>query len=329
LAYLDRDLNFVYVNNAHAGTIGNRPEELIGLNFFDFYPSEKNKAIFSQVRDTGEPLEVVDMPFDFPSQIEKGTTYWDWALVPVKDSADKVEGLVLSLFETTARKRAEREMLRLLEQTEKDAAIKGQLLREINHRVINNLIALRGLLLVEKQGTPKEGRSWTNVALDRVSGRVMGMLKAHEMLSNFEWAPLPLSDLTRQIVEQIFKTLGADERVNIEASDTHVMVSPRQVNSLALILNELATNTFKYGMTKQRGANISVQTEEDGRFLILRYRDDGPGYPEQILAGERVNVGLSLINDLVEGSLGGDLAISNDGGAVAVIRIRKELLSHT
>jgi PAS domain S-box-containing protein len=329
LAYLDRDFNFFCVNNAYASTMGNRPEEMIGLNLFEFYPNEKNKAICSQVRDMGEPIEAVDMPFEFPGQVNRGTTYWDWTLAPVKDSAGQVEGLVLSLFETTARKRAEQEMARLLEQTEKDAAIKGQLLREINHRVINNLIALRGLLLVEKRGTPKEGRLWTNIALDRVSDRVQGMLAAHELLSNFEWAPMPVADLARKIIGQIFKTCSAEERVFIEVSNARSMVSPRQVNSLALILNELATNTIKYGTTKRRRTNISVQTEEDGDFLILRYRDDGPGYPEQILAGERANVGLALINDLAEGSLGGNLTISNDKGSVAEIRIRKEPLSHT
>jgi len=52
-------------------------------------------------------VEFHDKPFVFPDQPQRGTTYWDWTLLPVKDEAGRVEGLVFSLFETTHRKQAE------------------------------------------------------------------------------------------------------------------------------------------------------------------------------------------------------------------------------
>jgi PAS domain S-box-containing protein len=107
LVYLDRDFFFVRVNAAYAATCGYRPEEMIGRNHFELYPHAENEAIFARVRDTGEPFEIRDKPFAFPDQPERGTTWWDWTLTPVKDAAGRVEGLVFSLFETTARKRAE------------------------------------------------------------------------------------------------------------------------------------------------------------------------------------------------------------------------------
>ncbi|EKD40581.1 MAG: PAS/PAC sensor signal transduction histidine kinase [uncultured bacterium] len=108
LVFLDRDFNFVRVNEAYAATCGYRPEEMIGKNHFDLYPHAENEAIFARVRDTGEPFEVHDKPFKFPDQPERGITYWDWTLSPVKDEAGEVTGLVFSLFETTRRKRAEK-----------------------------------------------------------------------------------------------------------------------------------------------------------------------------------------------------------------------------
>jgi len=107
LAYLDRDFLFVHVNAAYAATCGYRPEEMVGRNHFELYPNAENEAIFARVRDTGEPFEARDKPFAFPDQPERGTTYWDWTLIPVKDAAGRVEGLVFSLFETTAHKRTE------------------------------------------------------------------------------------------------------------------------------------------------------------------------------------------------------------------------------
>jgi len=108
LAYLDRDFNFVRVNHTYAASCDYRPEEMIGKNHFALYPHAENEAIFARVRDTGEPFEAHDKPFEFPDQPERGVTYWDWTLSPVKGETGGVTGLVFSLFETTSRKRAEK-----------------------------------------------------------------------------------------------------------------------------------------------------------------------------------------------------------------------------
>ncbi len=107
LVYLDSDFNFIHVNQAYAQTCGYRPEDMIGQNHFALYPNEENEAIFKRVRDSGESFEVYDKPFEFPDQPERGVTWWDWMLNPVKDQTGKVTGFVFSLIETTARKKAE------------------------------------------------------------------------------------------------------------------------------------------------------------------------------------------------------------------------------
>lgn len=110
LVYLDRDFNFVLVNETYAATCGYRPEEMIGKNHFALYPHPENEAIFARVRDTGEAIEVRDKPFEFPDQAERGVTYWDWTLRPVKDDTGNVTGLVFSLHETTERKKDEEKL---------------------------------------------------------------------------------------------------------------------------------------------------------------------------------------------------------------------------
>lgn len=110
LVYLDRDFNFVLVNETYAATCGYRPEEMIGKNHFALYPHPENEAIFARVRDTGQPFEVRDKPFEFPDQAERGVTYWDWTLRPVRDRDGSVTGLIFSLQETTERKRNEEKL---------------------------------------------------------------------------------------------------------------------------------------------------------------------------------------------------------------------------
>jgi PAS domain S-box-containing protein len=110
LVYLDRDFNFVKVNRAYAETCGYKPEEMVGKNHFALYPDRENEAIFRRVRDTGVVVQFKNKPFTFPDQPERGVTYWDWTLTPVKDNLCKVTGLVFSLVETTERKKAEKEI---------------------------------------------------------------------------------------------------------------------------------------------------------------------------------------------------------------------------
>jgi PAS domain S-box-containing protein len=107
LAYLDPQFNFVRVNSAYAEGAGFGEEELIGRNHFDLFPDDENQVIFEHVRDTGQPVAFQARAFTYYNQPELGTTYWDWTLVPVKDSQGQVEGLVLSLLDVTERVRAE------------------------------------------------------------------------------------------------------------------------------------------------------------------------------------------------------------------------------
>ncbi len=118
LAYLDLQFNFVYVNAAYAKGSGHTVQELIGRNHFALFPNAENQAIFERVRDTGEPVSYSAKPFEYADQPERGVTYWDWTLAPVKDMAGRVQGLLFSLLDVTDRKRAEQELLEAKEQLE-------------------------------------------------------------------------------------------------------------------------------------------------------------------------------------------------------------------
>ncbi len=107
MAYFDTDFNYVNMNSAYAKRSGHTTEELIGKNLFDRFPDEKNKAIFEQVRDTGKSVKLIDKPFKNPDNPERGFTYWDMTLDPVKDKAGNVQGLILSLVESTDRKKSD------------------------------------------------------------------------------------------------------------------------------------------------------------------------------------------------------------------------------
>lgn len=112
------------------------------------------------------------------------------------------------------------------------------------------------------------------------------------------------------------------------AVDLTVLPSPLKVESgqahhLAMVLNELVTNSAKHGMPDRQQGRIDITiAREDKEMIRLTFRDDGPGFPEAILAGDysKTSIGFDLINGIVKKSLRGTIAFSNDHGAVTTIR---------
>jgi PAS domain S-box-containing protein/putative nucleotidyltransferase with HDIG domain len=104
IAYLDNDFNFIRVNRAYAESAErSNPAFFEGKNHFDLYPNPENEAIFRKVLETGEPYTTYAKPFEYTSHPERGVTYWNWSLLPVKDETGKVNGLVLNLVDVTER----------------------------------------------------------------------------------------------------------------------------------------------------------------------------------------------------------------------------------
>lgn len=105
IAYLDPKFNFVRVNQAYARADGREPEFFIGRSHFDVYPHPENQRIFREVVRTGRPFFVHAKPFVYAEHPERGVTYWDWSLEPIRGARGKVSGLILSLLDVTERKR--------------------------------------------------------------------------------------------------------------------------------------------------------------------------------------------------------------------------------
>ncbi len=153
----------------------------------------------------------------------------------------------------------------------------------------------------------------------------------HTMLSDAGWAPLPLNELVGQIIQMALQVLPRPKHIFVDVTPSPVLVTPRQLNDLALIINELTTNTAKYALVGRDEGRINVRIaveggegEKEADTILLEFQDDGPGYPEQILTLESLDVGLYLVQMLVSHNLRGELTLRNDGGAVAAIRFKSQ-----
>ena len=108
----------------------------------------------------------------------------------------------------------------------------------------------------------------------------------------------------------------------VELSSSPVRVTPKQANSLTLVINELATNAMKYALQDRDKGKIGIDIALTDDTICFDFRDDGPGYPEEILKLRGHNVGLYLIENIVRNDLHGTVTIYNDSGAVTALRFK-------
>jgi two-component sensor histidine kinase len=221
------------------------------------------------------------------------------------------------------------ELARLYEQTREDAETKTELLREINHRVQNNLVSILGLIQTQhRHAQNRVDRPVVKAALERLSQQVRGLIEVHQMLSRTQWRPMLLSDLAHRIITAVTGFIESGV-VKVDISPSPILVSPRQANSIGLALNELATNTVKHATLGRALSTITVRIHSEANQIQLEYQDDGPGFPPEILNGLRHGVGLVLLQQLAAGAFRGNLTLSNEQGAKALISIKNDEITRT
>lgn len=171
IAYLDRNFNFIRVNQAYASADRKRPEDFMGENHFDLYPNEENQRIFEAVVQTGKAYHFVEKPFEYVANPERGVSYWDWSLLPIKDSNDQVVALMMVLHDATSRKQTQ---LALVESERRFRAVFDQTFQHIGlldptgRILVLNQTALdfTGVREADARGQPLWQAPWWNPLLD-------------------------------------------------------------------------------------------------------------------------------------------------------------------
>ncbi|MDM8544519.1 GAF domain-containing protein [Desulfococcaceae bacterium HSG9] len=211
----------------------------------------------------------------------------------------------------------------LYRQTQQDAETKTILLQEVNHRVKNNLIAITGMLYIEQRFAAKSPERTDAAILDNLACRIKGLSVVYQMLSDYNWIPLPLSVLARQLIDEALHELPPERQVSVDiVTDTSVVMSPEEAHHIAIVINELVANVIKHVAIAKRTSQLTVHIKPEplSKAVLLEFRDNGPGFPEAVLNSEIRNVGLYLVENTVRHSLRGEITLCNNNGAVVKIR---------
>jgi len=206
---------------------------------------------------------------------------------------------------------------------------KEWLLREIHHRVKNNLQIVISLLNTQSAYLDNEDAL---VAIRNSQNRMHAMSLIHQKLYQSDnLAEIDMKWYIKELVEYMIECFGTEKKIQFTLNTETIKLDVAQAVPLGLVLNEAISNTIKYAFPNERKGNvkISFQAIEDGTCR-LSIADDGIGLPLDFDADDSESLGMSLMTGLTE-QLYGKIEMWNDNGLtlqVSFVR-HNELLLET
>jgi PAS domain S-box-containing protein len=229
--------------------------------------------------------------------------------VDLRDRAD----LYCVVFDVTQRRMAEEKMAEALEE-------RTVLLREVYHRVKNNLQIISSLLNLQAEGAAEEARpNPLRVAQDRV----YAMALAHELVYQVpDLASVEAADYAERLLSNLRMVYGVPEGA-VLVDMLPMKLALDKAIPFGLVLNELASNAFKYASPSPAGpVRVSLSTPDGGEEAVLSVEDSGPGLPSGKPAEKVGSIGLSLVDALARQLGGGVLWGVGKGGVGTRAEIR-------
>jgi two-component sensor histidine kinase len=207
----------------------------------------------------------------------------------------------------------------LYEQARDDAEIKAALLQELNHRVRNNLAAISGFLEMElSRSEPGQAQD----VLQRATARVRSMAIVHDVLAAHENQLAPFRDVAERLARTIQPFYDPHMQATTTVSGDSLLIPPEQVSPLAMVLNELLTNSFRHAFRPGHSGTVDVVLEEKPAAYRLVVRDSGVGLSnDQEAAGRRS--GQQVVRRIVGSYLKGTCDWLSDNGTVAIVEFPK------
>jgi two-component sensor histidine kinase/ligand-binding sensor domain-containing protein len=195
---------------------------------------------------------------------------------------------------------------------------KEALLKEMHHRVKNNLEVISSLLMLQtKSMTDTKAKA----ALAEGQSRVQSIaLIHHKLYKTNDLSTIEIKDFASDLFKQVKDVFdNPDQQIKFEISGDHAQINTDTAVPLGLILNELFTNSFKYGLTQGKVNIFSLQVNkyhknENVQYELI-YRDSGPGLPSGVRMEEKDSLGMKIIHLLIK-QLNGSIHYFNKGGAV-------------
>ncbi|THB75987.1 MAG: PAS domain S-box protein [Desulfobulbaceae bacterium] len=302
---------FYRVNQAYCTITGYSEKELMAKDFQDItHPDD---------HDIGPDVikKLLDGKID-KAQLEKRYIRKDGRIIDVVMNTTLLkseDGSPLYFF-TQAQDITKRKALaQNLEDSLRD---KETLLKEIHHRVKNNMQMIQSILNLQIEKTElAENKEPLLESINRI--RVMSLV--HENLyRSSNLADINLKEYFSDFLGQLSNAFNlVEKKIELQQDIAHLPLSIDTIITCGLIVNELVTNAIKYGFEQRVEGTISVDLKEVGNNIELKVSDDGGGFKEEIDVNNSDTLGLRIVQILAEGQLDGIISVVNNNGVTFTI----------
>jgi len=315
--YFDREGNIVLINETAAELIGSLPIELVEKPAVDVWPPDAADVYMERIRtvlETGKTGEYAD------HIVRDGQDRWfSTRAIPIYDRSGTITGIQSTTRDISLRKEAE-------EQLKSSLREKQVLLREIHHRVKNNMQIINSLLLLQS-GYVTDERD--RELFEDSQNRIRSLALVHDLLyQSGELGIIDMKNYTRMLLRHLFDVYGMDRQgVRLNMDVDSITMDVDAAIHCGLIINELITNSLKYAFPGdwEGDPEVSVSFACDGsakgeNLHVLIVSDNGIGIPPEIEPGTTKSLGLHLVSILATDQLNGNLTMDRNGGTEFTIR---------
>jgi len=250
------------------------------------------------VLDSSTLMEIKDKEYLEIDEVRIGSLTLNIKYSIMKQNNQEV-GLVIHIRDITDVKNKEKELI-----------LKSVAIREIHHRVKNNLQTIASLLRIQSRRITDEN---AKKAFQESINRVLSIAVTHELLAQNGVDDVDIKDILTNIVKgAMLFSKSMNFKLNVEIRGDSVNINSEKATSIALVVNELVQNCVEYAFIGRTEGNIII-TIEKGEFVsTVIVADDGIGFQSsKVKIG---SLGLSIVEQLIKDKLKGDFEISSGYG---------------
>ena len=214
----------------------------------------------------------------------------------------EVSGCVISLQDVTE-----------LRRKEKLLNAQTTIISEIHHRVKNNLQNVVALLRLQMRRSESE---LVQTEFEACINRILSIARVHDVFAYQSWDSIDLLELADYMLTRLVDNFALPgQQIKGSVKGMAVRISASQAVPMALVLNELVTNSLKHGIKLAAYGEISIFVEESGGTVHILVADSGEGFDPAVMGNLDGHLGLYIVNLLICEQLGGNLSLERCGGA--------------
>ncbi|MDD1706163.1 MAG: PAS domain S-box protein [Methanoregulaceae archaeon] len=247
---------------------------------------------------------------------ENGRRAIVWAqATPLYDLDGIVTGAIETVRDITSRRKSEEALREALLQ-------KDILLKEIHHRVKNNIQVISSLLSLQSRTASDDV---TKEILRDAQNRIRSIALVHEQLyKGKELVAIDYNAYLVSVINYLYHTYGVKpEIIQTKIHADKVFLNMDQAVPCSLIINEMITNSFKHAFPGGRRGEITIDVTDDGKDILIHYRDNGIGIPGTIPSIDTSkSLGMNLINGLTR-QLNGTIRMDCENGVDYLVSFKK------